>query len=164
MRETVGLAGSEKIELLARTLERRVSVLPAVMHVRQSGLVVAIELGRDPYGQEMAGLVARAAHRRGASVGVGGNVVVLKPPPSISESELCRLVAILASSIAEVASSSHCGCRLEAARTEASTEEEDPQPADALAVGPRDLRKRQARAQLDAKQRRRDPEVVGDCP
>jgi adenosylmethionine-8-amino-7-oxononanoate aminotransferase len=91
-----------KIELLTRSLAQRVAVLPGVKEVRQRGFMVGIELhGGDP--AELLGYqVALAARRRGAIIRPLGDVVVLMPPLSISEADVLRLVAIAASSIAEV--------------------------------------------------------------
>lgn len=92
-----------KIELLARTLAHRVAVLPAVREVRQRGFMVGIELAGGEPGERLGHQVTLAARRRGAIVRPLGDVVVLMPPLSISAAELVRLVAIVASSIAEVA-------------------------------------------------------------
>ena len=91
-----------KIELLTRSLAQRVAVLPGVKEVRQRGFMVGIELiGGDP--AELLGhQVTLAARRRGAIVRPLGDVLVLMPPLSISEADLLRLVAITASSIAEI--------------------------------------------------------------
>jgi adenosylmethionine-8-amino-7-oxononanoate aminotransferase len=92
-----------KIELLARTLSHRVAVLPGVAEVRQRGFMVGIELaGHDP-AERLGHRVTLAARRRGAIIRPLGDVLVLMPPLSISEADLGRLVAITASSIAEVA-------------------------------------------------------------
>lgn len=93
-----------KIELLARSLAHRVAVLPGVHEVRQRGFMVGIELVAPDPAQRLGHQVALAARRRGAIVRPLGDVVVLMPPLSISEADLSRLVAITASSIAEVAS------------------------------------------------------------
>jgi adenosylmethionine-8-amino-7-oxononanoate aminotransferase len=92
-----------KIELLARTLSHRVAVLPAVAEVRQRGFMVGIELVSGDPAARLGHRVTLAARRRGAIVRPLGDVVVLMPPLSISEADLARLVAIMASSIAEVA-------------------------------------------------------------
>jgi adenosylmethionine-8-amino-7-oxononanoate aminotransferase len=89
-----------KIELLARALANRVGVLPGVREVRQRGFMVGIELLTDEPGAGHE--VTLAARRRGAIIRPLGNVVVLMPPLSISEADLSRLVAITASSIAEI--------------------------------------------------------------
>lgn len=93
----------QKIELLARTLERRVSILPSVTGIGQAGLTATVRLGTRRPGRQMAALVAAAAARRGALLAARGNTVVLDVPPAMPDTELCRQVAILASSIAEVA-------------------------------------------------------------
>ena len=92
-----------KIELLERTLAHRIATLPAVAEVRQRGFMVGIELaGHDPE-ERIGHQVAIAARRRGAIIRPLGDVLVLMPPLSISEADLTRLVAITASSIAELA-------------------------------------------------------------
>ena len=93
-----------KIELLTRMLAHRVAVLPAVAEVRQRGFMVGIELASDERAADPLGhRVTLAARRRGAIIRPLGDVVVLMPPLSISEADLARLVAITASSIAELA-------------------------------------------------------------
>jgi len=89
-----------KVELLERTLAWRVAVLPTVLEVRQRGLRVQIRLAARP-GEQVGQLVALAARRRGVAVRATRNAVVLEPPRSVSDAELRRLVAVLASSIAE---------------------------------------------------------------
>jgi adenosylmethionine-8-amino-7-oxononanoate aminotransferase len=92
-----------KIELLQRTLDRRVAVLPVVGQVRQRGFMVGIELvGGDPE-ERLGHQVTLAARSRGAIIRPLDDVVVLMPPLSISDPDLCRLVAITASAIADVA-------------------------------------------------------------
>jgi adenosylmethionine-8-amino-7-oxononanoate aminotransferase len=92
-----------KIELLARTLAHRIAVLPAVAEVRQRGFMVGVELIADDPSERLGHQVTLAARRRGAIVRPLGDVVVLMPPLAISEADVARLVAITASSIAEVA-------------------------------------------------------------
>jgi adenosylmethionine-8-amino-7-oxononanoate aminotransferase len=92
-----------KIELLARTLAHRIAVLPAVTEVRQRGFMVGIELAAHGPEERVGHQVTLAARRRGAIIRPLGDVLVLMPPLSISEADLCRLVAITASSIAELA-------------------------------------------------------------
>jgi adenosylmethionine-8-amino-7-oxononanoate aminotransferase len=92
-----------KIELLARTLAHRIAVLPPVDEVRQRGFMVGIELISTDPSERLGHQVALAARRRGAIIRPLGDVVVLMPPLAISEADLARLVAITASSIAEVA-------------------------------------------------------------
>jgi adenosylmethionine-8-amino-7-oxononanoate aminotransferase len=92
-----------KIELLARTLAHRVAVLPAVAEVRQRGFMVGIELISTDPTERLGHQVALAARRRGAIIRPLGDVVVLVPPLAIREADVARLVAVTASSIAEVA-------------------------------------------------------------
>jgi len=94
-----------KIELLARSLAHRVAVLPGVREVRQRGFMVGIELVAADPAQWLGHQVTLAARRRGAIIRPLGDVVVLMPPLSMTEADLSRLVAITASSIAEVSSS-----------------------------------------------------------
>jgi adenosylmethionine-8-amino-7-oxononanoate aminotransferase len=92
-----------KIELLRRNLDRRVAVLPLVREVRQCGFMVGVELaGPDP-GERLGHQVTLAARSRGALIRPLDDVVVLMPPLAISEPDLCRLVAITASAISDVA-------------------------------------------------------------
>jgi adenosylmethionine-8-amino-7-oxononanoate aminotransferase len=93
------LAG--KIELLERLLAHRVTVLPGVAEVRQRGFMVGIELTEQPAHDRMGHRVTLAARRRGAIIRPLGDVVVLMPALSISETDLRRLVAITAAAIAD---------------------------------------------------------------
>ncbi len=92
-----------KIELLHRNLDRRVAVLPLVGQIRQRGFMVGIELVGGQPGERLGHQVTLAARSRGAIIRPLGDVVVLMPPLSISEADLCRLVAITASAVADVA-------------------------------------------------------------
>lgn len=92
-----------KIELLERNLSRRVAVLPLVAEVRQRGFMVGIELAGGFPGERLGHQVALAARERGAIIRPLDDVVVLMPPLAISEPDVCRLVAITASAIADVA-------------------------------------------------------------
>ncbi len=100
-RERTLQALQPKIELLTRLLDHRIAVLPAVAEVRQRGFMVGIELTEHPPHERLGHQVTLAARRRGAIIRPLGDVVVLMPPLSISESELRRLVAITAAAIAE---------------------------------------------------------------
>jgi adenosylmethionine-8-amino-7-oxononanoate aminotransferase len=90
-----------KIELLSRLLSQRVAVLPGVAEVRQRGFMVGIELTEQPPEARIGNRVALAARRRGAIIRPLGDVIVLMPALSMSESDLRRLAAITATSIAE---------------------------------------------------------------
>jgi adenosylmethionine-8-amino-7-oxononanoate aminotransferase len=94
---------TQKIELLRRNLDWRVRVLPLVREVRQRGFMVGIELVGGLPGERLGHQVTLGARSRGAIIRPLGDVVVLMPPLAISEPDLCRLVAITASSIADVA-------------------------------------------------------------
>jgi adenosylmethionine-8-amino-7-oxononanoate aminotransferase len=98
-----------KIEALTQALEQRVATLPGVAEVRQRGMMVGIELHATSPEERLGHRVTLAARRRGAVIRPLGDVIVLMPPLAISESDLRRLVAITASSIAEItrAGSSH---------------------------------------------------------
>jgi adenosylmethionine-8-amino-7-oxononanoate aminotransferase len=63
--------------------------------------MVGIELIAQPPAARLGHQVTLAARRRGAIIRPLGDVIVLMPPLAISESELRRLVAITAASIAE---------------------------------------------------------------
>jgi adenosylmethionine-8-amino-7-oxononanoate aminotransferase len=90
-----------KIELLTRLLEQRVAGLPGVLEIRQRGFMVGIELGGHAPGDRLGHRVTVAARQAGAIIRPLGDVIVLMPPLAISESDLRRLVAITAASIAE---------------------------------------------------------------
>jgi adenosylmethionine-8-amino-7-oxononanoate aminotransferase len=92
-----------KIELLTRTLAHRIAVLQDVAEVRQRGFMVGIELISEDPTERLGHQVTLAARRRGAIIRPLGDVLVLMPPLSISEADLARLVAVTASSIAELA-------------------------------------------------------------
>jgi adenosylmethionine-8-amino-7-oxononanoate aminotransferase len=100
-REQTLEALAPKIELLTRLLAQRIAILPGVAEVRQRGFMVGIELIDQPPAERMGHKVALAARRRGAVIRPLGDVVVLMPPLALSESDLRRLVAITAASIAE---------------------------------------------------------------
>jgi adenosylmethionine-8-amino-7-oxononanoate aminotransferase len=90
-----------KINLLGELLDALVAPLPTVAEVRRRGFMTGIELASFPVAARMGHQVTLAARRRGAIVRPLGDVVVLMPPLSITESELRRLVAITAEAIAE---------------------------------------------------------------
>ena len=83
--------------------------LPHVGDIRQWGLMVGIELVRDrasrqPYAAaERIGMrVVKQARLQGVILRPLGNVIVLMPPLSITETELARLCAVTRAAIAEV--------------------------------------------------------------
>jgi adenosylmethionine-8-amino-7-oxononanoate aminotransferase len=63
--------------------------------------MVGIELAEQPVHERMGHRVTLAARRRGAIVRPLGDVVVLMPALSISETDLRRLVAVTAAAIAD---------------------------------------------------------------
>jgi adenosylmethionine-8-amino-7-oxononanoate aminotransferase len=93
-----------KIELLTHLLEQRVATLAPVAQVRQRGFMVGIELGGYPPERRMGHQVTLAARRRGAIIRPLGDVVVLMPALAMSESDLRRLVGVVASAITEATS------------------------------------------------------------
>jgi len=97
-----------KSGLLRERLEKTAR-LPHVGEVRQRGFMVGIELVRDkktrePYPlTEKRGIrVAQEARGMGVIIRPLGNVIVLMPPLSISERELCKLVGVVFNSIKRV--------------------------------------------------------------
>jgi adenosylmethionine-8-amino-7-oxononanoate aminotransferase len=90
-----------KIEVLGTWLARWVAPLETVAEVRRCGFMTGIQLIDFPLDARMGHRVTLAARRRGAIVRPLGDVVVVMPPLSITESELRRLVEILAEAIAE---------------------------------------------------------------
>jgi len=87
-----------KIELLGELLEP-VAAMPEVAAVRRRGTMTGIDLGEHDPALRLGHLVTLEARRRGAIVRPLGDVIILMPPLSISESELTRLVEIVAGSI-----------------------------------------------------------------
>jgi len=97
-----------KAAALARALEERVRRLSHVAEVRQRGLMVGIELMRDPRERQPYAPAERigqrailAARRRGVILRPLGDVVVLMPPLSITDAEIDALAAVTAESIVE---------------------------------------------------------------
>ena len=73
--------------------------MPEVAEVRSRGVMVGIDLGEHDPALRLGHRVTLEARKRGAIVRPLGDVVVLMPPLSISETELRRLVEITAESI-----------------------------------------------------------------
>jgi adenosylmethionine-8-amino-7-oxononanoate aminotransferase len=94
-----------KIELLGALLDE-VGQQPGVAEIRTRGFMCGIDLGEHPPELRMGHRVTLEARRRGAIVRPLGDVVILMPPLAISETELRRLVAITAESIAAAGSRS----------------------------------------------------------
>ncbi|MEB2286460.1 MAG: adenosylmethionine--8-amino-7-oxononanoate transaminase [Polyangiaceae bacterium UTPRO1] len=98
-----------KAAALAAALAAAVRPLPSVFEIRQQGLMVGIELMRDPQrrtgfapAERIGHRVILAARRRGVVLRPLGDVLVLMPPLSIGDDEIATLVAVAAESIAEV--------------------------------------------------------------
>jgi adenosylmethionine-8-amino-7-oxononanoate aminotransferase len=99
----------EKASALAAALATHVRPLASVFEIRQRGLMVGIELMRDPERraayrptERIGHRVILAARRRGVVLRPLGDVLVLMPPLSITTEEIATLVAVAAESIAEV--------------------------------------------------------------
>ncbi|MEO6026300.1 MAG: adenosylmethionine--8-amino-7-oxononanoate transaminase [Candidatus Binatia bacterium] len=99
----------EKAEQLAGALATHVRPLLHVFEIRQRGLMVGIELMRDPDGRasyaptdRIGHQVILAARRRGVILRPLGDVLVLMPPLSTTGEEIATLVGVAADSIAEV--------------------------------------------------------------
>jgi adenosylmethionine---8-amino-7-oxononanoate aminotransferase len=87
-----------KIELLADLL-KPLQKHPAVREVRRRGVMVGIELRDYPLPARMGHQISLEARRRGAIIRPLGDVIVLMPPLSITESDLTSLVAITGEAI-----------------------------------------------------------------
>ena len=97
-----------KAEALATALATRVRPLSSIFEIRQHGLMVGIELMRDPDrrtayapAERMGHRVIVAARKRGVVLRPLGDVLVLMPPLSITAAEIETLVAVAAESITE---------------------------------------------------------------
>jgi adenosylmethionine-8-amino-7-oxononanoate aminotransferase len=108
---TPALLGSlpTKAAALTAALETRVQPLAHVVEIRQRGLMVGVELMRDPHRRESYAPAERvgqrvilAARRRGVVLRPLGDVLVLMPPLSITADEIATLVTVAAESIAEI--------------------------------------------------------------
>ena len=95
-----------KIKLLGELLDELIAPLAPVAEVRRRGFMTGIEVTGFPVAARMGHRVTLAARRRGAIVRPLGDVVVLMPPLSITEAELCRLVSITAGAIEEATGAS----------------------------------------------------------
>ncbi len=95
-----------RTERLRDLLAQHVEPLEHVGDIRQRGVMVGIELVRDreqraPYdpAERMGARVIEEARRHGVIIRPLGNVIILMPPLSISESELDQLVRVTAAAI-----------------------------------------------------------------
>ncbi len=87
-----------KLELLGQLLEP-LAAHPAVKEIRRRGTMTGIELVEHPVEARMGHQVTLEARRRGAIIRPLGDVIVLMPPLSISETDLARLVEITTQAI-----------------------------------------------------------------
>lgn len=87
-----------KIALLRGLLDE-IEVMPAVAEIRGRGFMVGIDLGNHDPTLRMGHRVTLEARGRGAIIRPLGDVVVLMPPLSISESDLRRLLEVTGESI-----------------------------------------------------------------
>jgi len=93
-----------KIELLGKLLDE-IEAMPEVAEVRGRGFMAGIDLGEHDPALRMGHQVTLEARRRGAIIRPLGDVVVLMPPLSISETDLRRLLQITVESIQAACSS-----------------------------------------------------------
>jgi adenosylmethionine-8-amino-7-oxononanoate aminotransferase len=90
---------------LGALLDERVTANPAVREVRQRGLMVGVELAPPADGLRWGRKVCAAATRRGVLLRPLGDVVVLMPPLTITETDIIRIVDALTTGIDEVCAS-----------------------------------------------------------
>jgi adenosylmethionine---8-amino-7-oxononanoate aminotransferase len=95
-----------KIALLRELLDE-VEKMAEVVEVRGRGFMTGIDLGEHDPALCMGHRVTLEARRRGAIVRPLGDVVILMPPLSISETDLRNLVAIVAESIRAACASAY---------------------------------------------------------
>jgi adenosylmethionine-8-amino-7-oxononanoate aminotransferase len=98
-----------KIALLTERLRSELALLAHVADIRQWGMMVGIELMRDPVRKvsyaaaEKIGMrVISEARKRGVMIRPLGNVIVLMPPLSISLAELTELLDVVRAAIIAV--------------------------------------------------------------
>jgi adenosylmethionine-8-amino-7-oxononanoate aminotransferase len=97
---------ASKIDHLRTALTENISHLPAVLEIRQKGLMVGIELSRvipnraEP-DDNIGARVCRQVRRHGVILRPLGPVLVLMPPLSITHDEITTLVSATATAIAE---------------------------------------------------------------
>jgi adenosylmethionine-8-amino-7-oxononanoate aminotransferase len=98
-----------RIAQLRSVLQRDFLSLTHVADIRHVGLMIGIELMRDPVrrvpyavSEQIGVRVIKAARQRGVIIRPLGNVIVLMPPLAISEKELDHLLSAARESIEEV--------------------------------------------------------------
>jgi adenosylmethionine-8-amino-7-oxononanoate aminotransferase len=87
---------------LADLLERRIVGDPAVIAIRQRGLMCGVELATPHADSRWGSRVAQACTRRGVLIRPLGDVVVLMPPLTVTDDEIRLIVDVLQEAIAEV--------------------------------------------------------------
>ncbi len=90
-----------------RELLDEVEMMPEVVEVRGRGFMVGIDLGEHDPALRMGHRVTLEARERGAIIRPLGDVAILMPPLSISETDLRNLVAIVAESIRAACASAY---------------------------------------------------------
>lgn len=100
---------AQKIDLLTKLLHTEITPLTHVADVRQWGMMVGIELLRDPEHKisytpaEKIGMrVIKEARARGVIIRPLGSVIVLMPPLSVTENELRMLLEVVRAAIITV--------------------------------------------------------------
>ncbi len=98
-----------KIAVLTERLRKDVAPLPHVADVRQWGTMVGIELMRDPErkaayapAEKIGARVIQEARTRGVMIRPLGNIVILMPPLSITDTELSFLLDMVRDAIRTV--------------------------------------------------------------
>ena len=98
-----------KIALLTQRLRTDIAALPHVADIRHWGLMVGIELMRDPVKKiayepaEKIGMrVIREARKHGVMIRPLGSIIILMPPLSITEEELSHLLDVVHTAIQTV--------------------------------------------------------------
>ncbi|MBI3252677.1 MAG: adenosylmethionine--8-amino-7-oxononanoate transaminase [Candidatus Omnitrophica bacterium] len=90
-----------KIKFLTQELEK-IKSLAHVGDVRQVGFMAGIELGPYPLAEKRGIRVCLAAREKGVMLRPLGNVIVLMPPLSITESEIRKLCTVVKESIENI--------------------------------------------------------------
>jgi adenosylmethionine-8-amino-7-oxononanoate aminotransferase len=92
----------ERAAQLRELLDRFVAKLPAVREVRQCGLMCGIELAPPSEGLRWGRRVSAGCVERGVLIRPLGDVVVIMPPLTVTDSEVERIVATVAEAIDEL--------------------------------------------------------------
>ena len=96
-------AVAERAAQLGDLLGARLASRPDVTAVRQRGLMVGVELAPPGPGLRWGRRVSAGAVERGVLLRPLGDVVVIMPPLTITESEIVRIVDALEAALVEVA-------------------------------------------------------------